>query len=141
MGALPTCEEYDLTMCAHGPLAFTMRKINSVKYAQNPKQTYSDSLDIIRDFMQIVSVYGPDYCEGKSAPSDKRFKVYRNGSYYELAGLCFVYNYIHDSHGGYGIYWDCPDYAARMRVEMPTKSGKKHVSYCTRGEMLEMLAR
>lgn len=87
-----------------------------------------NSISVAHDFIVMVTRYGHLDCIGRPAPSDHRFKLVRNGSFYELAGYTFVYDYMRDgSH-----YWSFSDFESRVI----TKTGKimqigdVFVSYC-----------
>lgn len=66
-------------------------------------------LTVARDFLALVNEYGSIGCINHRAPSDKRFKLTRNGSYYELAGYTFSYGFMHDTDD---IWWTFVDYDA-----------------------------
>lgn len=88
---------------------------------------------VISDFMELVSKYGDFDCVGKSAPHDKRFKLTRNGSYYDLAGYTFVYRYIYDENKNLVKYWQCANYEAHVLVR-----NSEDLGTITKGELIVM---
>lgn len=68
---------------------------------------------VINDFMALVSEYGPIGCINHRAPSDKRFKLTRNGSYYHLADYTFTYGFM---HGTDDVYWTCAEFDTHVLV-------------------------
>lgn len=79
------------------------------------KTEIKNAITVARDFLTLVSTYGEIGCINHRAPSDQRFKLTRNGSYYELADYCFVYNFIRNKENdGVDIYWTFADYDATV---------------------------
>ena len=73
---------------------------------------------VIRDFIDLVTTYGGINAINRRAPHDKRFKLTRNGSFYELAGYTFHYNYIHNVDGELVMFWECCNFEAHVLVRM-----------------------
>lgn len=104
---MPTLERMpidDMLLCAYSDIMINGYKVRHGNYSVECEM--ENAIEICKNFYELVNLYGID-CVGKKAPTDNRYKVYRNGSYFELAGLCFTYNYI---HGTDVVYWTCADY-------------------------------
>ena len=69
-----------------------------------------NALLVARDFLKLVSVFGMDV-HGTVMPSDRRYRVFRNGSYYEVAGYCFTYGYM---YGTDEVHWTFVDFDATV---------------------------
>lgn len=67
-----------------------------------------NALIVARDFIKLVSVWGMDV-HGMAMPSDRHYRVFRNGSYFEAAGYCFTYGYM---HGVDEVWWTFTDFDA-----------------------------
>lgn len=93
----------------------------------------NNAIQVISDFMELITRYGDFDCIGKPAPHDKRFKLGNNGSYYDLAGYTFVYEYIHDENKNLTKYWQCINYEAHVRVRV-----REDLETITKGEVIVM---
>lgn len=74
------------------------------------------------DFLALVNTYGTIGCVNHVAPSDKRFKLTRNGSYYHLAGYTFTYGFMHDSDD---VWWTATDFDTTVIYKNPAIVGGK----------------
>lgn len=85
-----------------------------------------NAIVVARDFLKLVSVWGVDV-HGAKAPSDKRYRVYVNGSYFELAGYCFTYDYM---HGTDEVYWTFLDFDRTIIYKgARTSRGQLYIDY------------
>lgn len=101
-----------------------------VNYHGSFKEQYQNAILVAREFLAAVKAYGTVGCVNRRAMLDKRFKITRNGSYYELCGYCFTYGFM---HGTYEVYWTFVDFDCDAVFKcIPMKLGEAYVSYATR---------
>lgn len=83
--------------------------MKSRKNITNAIEEYGTFIEVAHDFLELTARYGIDGIDGKRAPSDMRFKTYVNGSYMELNGFCFVYDYMGNAEVGLTRYVHCAE--------------------------------
>ena len=98
-----------------------------VNYEGSFTNQYQNAILVAREFLAAVNAYGMDGCVNRRALLDKRYKITRNGSYYELCGYCFTYGFM---HGTDEIHWSFADFDCDTVVRgMPMKLGDAYVNF------------
>ena len=101
-----------------------------VNYKGSFENQYQNAILVAREFLAAVKAYGVMGCVNRRALLDKRFKITRNGSYYELCGYCFTYDFMHDTDE---IHWTFVDFDCDTVVRgMPMKLGEAYAMFAIR---------
>ncbi len=101
-----------------------------VNYHGSFQDQYQNAILVAREFLAAVNAYGALGCINRRALLDKRFKITRNGSYYELCGYCFSYGFMKGTHEP---HWSFTDFDCDAVVRgMPMKLGEAYVDFAIR---------
>ena len=89
----------------------TMLLSKWVAEREDAQTACNNAILVAREFLYAVKVYGGVGCINRRLCIDKRFKITRNGSYYEVCGYTFTYNFM---HGTDEVWWTFVDFDATV---------------------------